>query len=151
MAVYLDTSALVKLYAEEEKREIVFEAVDSSEVVATSTVAYAEACAALTRRRREGNMNEEEYRRAVERLNREWRSYERLAVSNLVAYRAGELAERHALRGFDAVHLASALRLTEQLEDLSFLAFDDRLIAAAKDASMPIYGGHSDQDGEVDD
>ena len=114
MTVYLDTSALIKLYAEEEKREIVFEAVDSSEVVATSTVAYAEARAALARRRREGNMDGEEYRRAVEGLDREWGSYERLAVSNLVAYRDGGLADRYALRGFDAVHLGSALRFAEQ-------------------------------------
>lgn len=149
MDIYLDTSALVKLYAEEEKREIVFEAVDSSEAVATSTVAYAEALAALARRRREGNMDEKEHRQAVERLDREWRNYERLAVSNLVAYRAGELAEIHALRGFDAVHLASALRLAEQFEELSFLAFDDRLVTAAKEASMPIYGQDITQDGEA--
>lgn len=150
MAVYLDTSALVKLYAEEEKREIVFEAVDSSEAVATSTVAYAEASAALARRRREGKLDQEEHRRAVERLNREWRTYERLAVSNLVAYRAGELADRYALRGFDAVHLASALSLSQQFEELSFLAFDDRLVTAAKSASMPVYGEDMIRDDEAD-
>lgn len=150
MAIYLDTSALVKLYAKEEKRNIVFEAVDSSEAVATSTAAYAEARAALARRRRESKMNEEEHRRAVERLNREWRTYERLAVSNLVAYRAGELADRHALRGFDAVHLASALRFAEQFEELSFLAFDDRLVTAAKSASMRVYGEDITRDGEAD-
>jgi predicted nucleic acid-binding protein len=131
-AVYLDTSALVKLYAEEESRELVFEAVDSSEVVATSTVAYAEARAALSRRRREGYMNEEECQRAVEHLNREWRTYERLAVSNYIAYSAGELADSYALRGFDAVHLASALHLAERFEESSFLAFDERLSTAAK-------------------
>lgn len=150
LAVYLDTSALVKLYAEEEKREIVFEAVDSSEMVATSTVAYAEARAALARRLREGEMNEEEHQQAAERLDREWRGYERLAVSNLVAYRAGELAEKHALRGFDAVHLASALRFAEQFEAMSFLAFDDRLVTAAKDASIQIHGEVKSKDGKAD-
>lgn len=149
MAVYLDTSALVKLYAEEEKREVVFEAVDSSETVATSTVAYAEARAALARRHREGELDEEGHRRAVERLDQEWRGYERLAVSNLVAHRAGELAEIHALRGFDAVHLASALRLAERFEGMSFLAFDDRLVAAAKDASVPIYGEDAGEGGKA--
>lgn len=149
MAVYLDTSALVKLYAEEEKREIVFEAVDSSEAVATSTVAYAESRAALARRRREGNMHAREYRQAVERLNREWRAYERLAVSNLVAYHAGELANTYALRGFDAVHLASALRLAERFEELSFPAFDDRLVRAAKSASMRVYGEGVTRGGEA--
>ena len=71
MNLYLDTSALVKLYADEESREVVFEAVDSSEVVATSTVTYAEARAALARRLREDEMGGEEHRRAVERLDEE--------------------------------------------------------------------------------
>lgn len=151
MILYLDTSALVKLYAEEEDREAVFEAVDSSEMVATSTVAYAEARAALARRLREGQMDEEEHRRVVERLDREWRTYERLAVSNLVAYRAGEVAERHALRGFDAVHLASAARFQERFEDLRFMAFDARLVDAAREASVPVYGDETNVAGrEVD-
>ena len=95
-------------------------------------------------------MDGEEYRRAVEGLDREWGSYERLAVSNLVAYRACELAEKHALRGFDAVHLASALRLAEHFKDLSFLAFDERLTNAARDASMPVYGEDDTRGGGAD-
>jgi predicted nucleic acid-binding protein len=140
LSVYVDTSALVKLYAEEADREIVFQAVNSSEMVATSTVAYAEARAALARRLRERALNEEEHRRAVERLGRDWPTYERLSVSNLVAYRAGELAQKHALRDFDAVHLASAARLREKFEDLHFMAFDDRLLDAAREAALPVYG-----------
>ncbi len=106
MVVYLDTSALLKLYVEEEGRELVRGAVRSAEVAATSTVTYAEARAGLARRAREGDFTDEEHGRAVKRLDEEWRGYDRLAVSNLIAYRAGELAERHALRGYDAVHLA---------------------------------------------
>lgn len=150
MAVYLDTSALVKLYAEEERREVVFEAVDSSEVVATSTVAYAEALAALARRLRESRMDEEEHRRAVESLDREWRYYERLAVSDLLSRQAGEIAQNHSLRGFDAVHLASALRFSERFEELRFLAFDGRLTDAARKVSLLIYGDEASAAGETD-
>ena len=132
MTLYLDTSALVKLYADEEDRELVFEAVGSSEVVATSTIAYAEARSAFSRRLREGEMSEDDHRRAVQRLDEQWVGYARLAVSNLVTYRAGYMAERYALRGFDAVHLASATRLQERFENLRFLAFDERLTEAAR-------------------
>lgn len=76
----------------------------------------------------------------MERLDREWRGYERLAVSNLVSYRAGELAEFYALRGFDTVHLASAARLQERFDDLRFLAFDGRLLDAARETPVPVYG-----------
>ena len=50
------------------------------------------------------------------------------------------MAERFALRGFDAVHLASASRLGERFTDLRLLAFDDWLVVAAREASVPVYG-----------
>ena len=46
MILYLDTSALVKLYLDEEDSGAVHEAVEVAEGVATSTVAYAETRAA---------------------------------------------------------------------------------------------------------
>lgn len=53
-------------------------------------------------------------------------------LSAKVAKRAGELAERRGLRGFDAIHLASAL----EVEDLTgetprFFCFDGPLRDAA--------------------
>jgi len=143
LVVYLDTSALLKLYVEEEGREIVRDAVRSVEVAATSTIAYAEARAGLARRVREGDFTDEEHGRAVKRLDEEWLGYDRQAVSNAVAYHAGELAERHALRGYDSVHLASAVRLSERFGDLRFLAFDDRLNDAARAAELAVYGDES--------
>lgn len=134
----MDTSALVKLYVAEEGRELVVKAVMESVRVATSTVAYPEARAALARRRREGELSEEECRRAVKALDEGWESYDRLIVSDAVARRAGAMAERYALRGFDAIHLASAARLREKFEDLHFLAFDDRLVDAARRV-VPIF------------
>lgn len=119
---------MLKLYVEEDGRDVVYEAVGAAEAVSTSTVAYAEARAGLARRFREGDFTEEEHRRTVEQLDEEWRGYERLAVSDLLSYRAGELARRHALRGYDAVHLASALRFAKRFDELCFLAFDGRLI-----------------------
>ena len=138
MTLYLDTSALVKLYVREEGYDLVREAVRGAGRVTTSTVAYAEAMAVLARKERESDLDEEGYRRAVEALDGEWRGFVRQAVSDRVAYRAGEMAQRYALRGFDAVHLASAARLRERFRDLRFLAFDDRLEDAARRV-MPLY------------
>jgi predicted nucleic acid-binding protein len=144
LVVYLDTSALLKLYVEEEGHELVREAVGAAELAATSTVAYAEARAGLARRLREGDFTEEEHRGAVEDLLSDWPTYARLDASDPVSQRAGELAERHALRGFDSIHLASALRLSERFEDLRFLAFDKRLTTAARDASLNLYESGTD-------
>ncbi len=58
-----------------------------------------------------------------------------------MAYRAGEVAERYDLRGFEAIHLASAVRLGEGYSDLRFLAFDARLVEAAREVPVQAYGG----------
>jgi len=109
LILYLDTSALVKLYAVKEGREAVERAVEEAGRIVTSAVAYAEARAALARKLREGVFSEEEHREAVAALDEDWRTLEVLSVTENVARLAGDLAERHALRGFDAVHLASSL------------------------------------------
>ena len=114
-------------------------AIEEAERVATSTVAYAEARAALARKERDGELDHEQRLRAVAAIDGEWRGFVRISVSNLVAYRAGEMAERYALRGFDAVHLASAARLGEKSSDVRFLAFDARLAEAARLASVTMY------------
>lgn len=126
---------------EEQGREAVREAVVGADRVATSTVAYAEARAALARKEREDELDRGQHLRAVEALDAEWRGFARIPVSNLVAYRAGEMAERYALRGFDAIHLASAVWLGERFDGLRFLAFDDRLVEAARGASVLVYEG----------
>jgi hypothetical protein len=50
------------------------------------------------------------------------------------------MAELYDLRGFDAIHLASAVRLGEGFSDLRFLAFDDRLVEAAREVPVQAYG-----------
>ncbi len=136
MILYLDTSALVKLYAVEEGRETVERAVEEAGRIVTSAVAYAEARAALARKLREGVFSEGEHREAVAALDEDWRTLEVLSVTENVARLAGDLAERHALRGFDAVHLASALlvraasREQGDGEDVLFLGFDIDLMGA---------------------
>jgi uncharacterized protein len=56
-----------------------------------------------------------------------------------IAHVAGDLAERLALRGFDAIHIASAIRLQGRFEDeLRFMAFDETLTDAARQM-MPVY------------
>ena len=138
MVIYLDTSALIKLYVEEADRDLVAAAVVSARIVA-STVTYAEARSGLARRTREGDLTGPEHRDIVAKLDEDWRTFDRLEVSNLVAYHAGRLAEGFALRGFDAIHLASALHLADRFDELRFLAFDRRLVDAASEAGLTIY------------
>ncbi|MBM3173238.1 MAG: type II toxin-antitoxin system VapC family toxin [Chloroflexi bacterium] len=132
MILYLDTSSLVKLYVREKGSDHVKTLVDRAEVVATSQVAYPEACAAFSRKQRQGDFTGRQYRSVVKNLQQDWGSYFALDVSWTVARLAGELAEQHELRGFDAIHLASALMLMSRLlSALTFSSADQKLEEAA--------------------
>ena len=116
--LYLDTSALVKLYVREEGREEVRRAVGRAGAVAISEVGYVEARSAFARREREGSFSIEGHDREVRRLRRDFGGvYLTRSVTGEVVARAGELARVHALRAYDAVHLATALILREELEE----------------------------------
>jgi predicted nucleic acid-binding protein len=63
MILYLDTSALVKLYVEEPGSRTVRALLERAQVVSTSRVAYVEMRAGLARKLRQGELSEEEYKR----------------------------------------------------------------------------------------
>jgi predicted nucleic acid-binding protein len=135
--LYLDTSSLVKLYVDEPGSLDVQHRVDQAELVTTSAVAYAEARAALARRRRERSLTPKEHRNAKAALNDDWPRILSLEVTDGVSRTAGELAERHRLRGFDAVHLSSYLQVKDEFpaESVSFASADATLNRAARAVS----------------
>jgi len=116
MICYLDTSALVKIYVAEEGSKIVKEKVNLASLVATSKVAYPEARAAFARARREGILTDAAYQVVVDNFNAEWLAYYKLELTDRICYLAGTLSEKHSLRGFDSIHLASAKLLEDLLQ-----------------------------------
>ncbi|AKX95051.1 twitching motility protein PilT [Moorella thermoacetica] len=133
MISYLDTSALVKLYIYEEGTPEVKELAANSLIVATCKIAYAEARAALARGHRERALDDAVYTQAVTALKDDWRNYFAIEVSDALIDKAGELAERHQLRGFDAVHLAAVLMLKQQVKDnITVACWDKKFWQALK-------------------
>ena len=139
MILYLDTSALVKLYVREAMSGKTRALVDRAEAVATSVVTYAETRATFARLLRNKSTSVRRHRERTTKLNLDWDKFLRIELSPALVRLAGETAEHHGLRGFDAIHLASALWLRDQSPAaLSFVAFDQRLIEAAKRSGLPI-------------
>ena len=133
MILYLDTSSFVKFYVPEMESAAVKRAVEEAEVIATSRLAYVEARAAFARKRRERGLNPKAYRGILQDLDQDWENYFIVDVSDALVKLAGLLAEKHALRGFDAIHLASAVILRKQADrPVTFSCFDDRLSLAAR-------------------
>jgi predicted nucleic acid-binding protein len=137
LILYLDTSALVKLYVQEAGSALIKRHLHAAETAATSMVAYAEARAAFARRLREGASTPARHRARLSQLNQDWPHYAQIELSQSLIRQAGDIAEIYGLRGFDSIHLASALWLKESASlPLAFAALDERLVAAAQAAGL---------------
>lgn len=109
--LYLDTSALVKLYVEESMSFETTRAVEEADAVATSLLAYAEGRAVFARARREARLSLAAYRHVLHEFLEDWSRLVIVEITERLVRNAGDLAARRALRGFDALHLASAMDL----------------------------------------
>jgi predicted nucleic acid-binding protein len=107
--------------------------IESAQVAAVSLVAFAEARAAFTRKRRERAVNPKDYLRIVREFDDDWDHYFVVNVTEPLVKRAAQLAEKHGLRGYDAIQLSSAIVLREQSsEAVRFCCFDGRLLRASR-------------------
>lgn len=131
--IYLDTSALIKRYVVERGSPIVQKLVSGRDAIATSMVAFAEVYSGLMRKRREGLLTPRAYAAARRQFEAEWNAYTLVSVGQELLDLASNLIEKHPLRGFDAIHLASGVRLQTDLEaEVTLAAADDRLLRAGK-------------------
>ncbi|MEY2427070.1 MAG: uncharacterized protein QOI61_2642 [Actinomycetota bacterium] len=134
MIAYFDTSAVVPLLIQEEgtaEADALWAAADR---IFTARITYPEARAALGRARRLGRIGEAQLRGAVTKLEEHLRDVGFVEVDRRLANQAGDLAEAHALRGFDAVHLAAAEGLRG--EHVIVAAGDGALLAAARSIGL---------------
>jgi predicted nucleic acid-binding protein len=133
MILYLDTSALVKRYFQEPGSAEVASAWTRSVEITISSVGYAEAVASINRKGRESHIPGDSLRWILKRLQKDWVSFVRIQVTDELNGWIDRVLASHALRGFDAIHLASALVIREAFpENLLFACFDKRLINAAR-------------------
>jgi len=111
MILYADSSALVKRYVEENgTRE--FDALwDSAGEIATSTVAFAECMAAFRRKYREGIISERDYQQTIKEFKKEYSRLILVQINPELNWIIEDLLASYSLRGFDSIHLASALAI----------------------------------------
>lgn len=129
MIAYFDTSALVPLIISEASTERCTRLWNESSRVVSVRLLYPEARAALAKARRMGRLTSVQLEHAVRELNSIIAEVDHVEVTADLAHMAGELAQAHDLRGYDAVHLAAALALADG--DLVVVTGDADLAAAA--------------------
>jgi predicted nucleic acid-binding protein len=135
--IYLDTSALIKRFVIEVGSETVNDLVGNAPPVVTAKIAFAEVHAGLKRKHREGPLSGRDYALSIRQFEADWESYIRVDLRDEILRLARDLIRQHPLRGFDAIHLSSALSVKRVLgEDLAFGAADARLLRAAKSEGL---------------
>ena len=138
--LYLDTSALVKQYVREAGSREVQNLIKSAEHAGTSLIARTEMAAAFSRAVRMKLLSSDEGGSSWNQFLTDWGSLSRLRVSGQIIDRAADLAWDYSLRGYDAVHLASAVLWQETLETRITLAtFDRELWSAGSRAGLTLW------------
>lgn len=138
MILYLDTSAFIKLYVVEAGADRVRAAAAEAALIHTHWIAYAEMRSALARVHRMGRQSADAYRQNKREFEADWKAINAIMPDERMVRRAGDLAERFELRGYDSVHLAAAesLGVGHGAQFLCFASFDDRLNHAAANLGM---------------
>lgn len=136
MNVYFETSAFFKLVVDEEGSMEAAELWEAAHRVIVSRLMYPEARAALAAAARIGRVTSSELRLVRSRLESRWNQVEIIEIDDEIARASGDLAEVHALRGYDSVHLASALALADETSVLA--SWDLELRRAALDLGLHV-------------
>ena len=135
-----DASGLVKRYVAEIGSDWVRALVDpsSAHIVSIADITRAEVTSALARRAREGVITLDERDALIQTFQAHCAMQYRIVPTQpWVIDHAAELIQRHPLRAYDAVQLASASIINQSLlahglPPLIFVTADDRLIAATR-------------------
>ncbi len=143
--LYLDSSAVVKIYIPEtgsawvrSLTEAVTPEGEWENEIAFAKIGIVEIVAAIAKRRRKRDITAEQQKKLTANFLDD--CVERFAefdADDSIIKLAVDLAQRHPLRGYDAVHLATAITLNRtlvarELPPLTFTSADNVLCKAAK-------------------
>jgi uncharacterized protein len=108
--------------------------------VRTTAVAYVEATSAMTRMRKGNRLSPAKLRAALDELDAIWLDLDVHEVTDRLIRDAAKAARDHALRAYDAIHLAGALAFAKG-EVLSFACWDNDLSEAAGKHGLALIPG----------
>ena len=132
MILFCDTSALAKLFIDEEHSGQMLEAAQLSSAISVCRIAWVEMMAAMARRVREIPSDANTIDSGRSRFEQMWPDFAVIEVNQKLVRLAGDIAEAFALRAYDSVQLAAAQRLHQSARgEMTFACFDKRLQKAA--------------------
>lgn len=145
-AYFMDTSGLVKRYIAETGSNWVKTITNpaAGNDLAIAQITWVEVLSALSRRQREGSLSTDDFDSVLQDFRTDFESqYRVIEVDQALIQSAGQLVIQYPLRAYDAVQLASALRVQSmfsQMPDIQlvFLSADNRLLNIAQSEGLVI-------------
>ena len=134
MICYFDTSAFVPLLINEPGRAMAIELREKADWLVASQLLYVEAAGALAQARRIGRLDDEKHAKALDALAAVYDEFEIVEISEAVVRRGAVLTHEFGLRGYDAVHCASAELLA--VPEFVFASGDKKLLYACEQLGM---------------
>src|SRR6266700_4627370 len=133
MDFFLDTSALFKLFVQEELSEKYLTVLEEVTSIHVSSLSWVEFHSALRRKMDTKEISAKERDHVLGSFKKDWKNYLKVHISETVLESAADLVSAHSLKSLDAIQLASALHIHNQLEEpVVFLTADRSLQAAAQ-------------------
>ena len=134
MNYYMDTSALIKKYVDEVGSNQVRELIESDdcEDIFTALITKAETGAALAAKVRNHALSKNDYDQIISELDSDFESmYTYVDLEYSTVDFAIEFSEKHKLRGYDSVQLATAVQSQRSHGPMKFVCADKNLLNAA--------------------
>ncbi|MGH9840998.1 MAG: type II toxin-antitoxin system VapC family toxin [Blastocatellia bacterium] len=137
---YLDASAWVKLYHQEAGTAWIRKFFNQKPTLACASIGVIEVTATLTRKQKTKAYSVTELDEKLDNLAEHWENFIQVHLYPEALTLAQKTARNLALRGADAVHLASALilqnRFTETTDQVIFVASDRELKIGAQASGL---------------
>ncbi len=134
MRYFFDTSALVKRYIKESGSEVIDNTIDKASDILVSALTHIETVSAFRRLLSEEKICEVNYEKLKSELNKDFKDFTILPVSQKTLNKAYQIVDADDLRTLDAIQLATAILYSNKIDQL--VAADQRLLSAAENNNL---------------
>lgn len=139
MFIYLDSSVLIKKYFDEFASKLVVDIWNENKYIAISQVGYSEILGTIQKKQKIENFSDKVKDSITKKFKNDWDECIKMNVDQSINLELDRIHSKYLLRGFDAIHLVSAIILFREIEEETlFLSADDTLSKAAKKDGLNI-------------
>ena len=133
MDFFFDTSAVFKLYIQEERSDVYAALLQESPLIYVSSLSWVEFHSALRLRVAQKHLTLRDREEVLHRFTQDWKTFLQVELKESVVHQAAQFVTKHSLKALDAIQLASAVEVSEVLGDpVAFLTADRQLDSAAR-------------------